>query len=708
MVSSVVRRGTIAFDGMHFPFYAVNTLIVGSGAAALNAAVALHDRGQRDVLIATEAWGGGASANAGSDKQTYYKLSSSRDVPDCAQQMAADLAAGGAMHGDIALCEAQHSLQAFHHLVQLGVPFPHDAYGAFVGYRTDHDPRGRATSAGPLTSRLMVEALSREVAAKQIPVLDRHQVVALLIKRLPPSPSRLASEPTIAGAIALVPGERGDEGPRFVLFSAVNVVLATGGPGGMYADSVYPSEQTGSIGLALQAGAAAQNLTESQYGLASLGFRWNVSGSYQQVIPRYVSTDAAGDDEREFLNEAFPDIATLATAIFRKGYEWPFDPRRIAGYGSSLIDLLVFRERVDRGRRVFLDYTRNPGGDERLGRFTLDALHAEPREYLQHCRALAPRPVERLRQMNEPAIDLYRTHGIDLERDRLEIAVCAQHNNGGLAGNHWWESNVRGLFPVGEVNGSHGVYRPGGAALNAGQVGGLRAAMYIAKRRDGAPPDEDSFLRTCGEQIRRTLAFARHALESRPTDPEAGALTNHSDVGGNRSCSGESCESVEKVRREIQVRMSRTGAHIREADAVRQATREAWALHEGLTRQPRAADLSELPHVFRNLDLALAHAMYLEAIGEYLARGGQSRGSYLVVNPAGDLSCPALGPDRRFSLEVPGSFVDRHILEVSLEPEAEPSATSVRERWVQVRPIPTSDSWFETVWKAFREDEVIR
>ncbi|MGM0680565.1 MAG: preprotein translocase subunit YajC, partial [Pseudomonadota bacterium] len=32
--------------------------------------------------------------------------------------------------------------------------------------------------------------------------------------------------------------------------------------------------------------------------------------------------------------------------------------------------------------------------------------------------------------------------------------------NGGLAGNIWWESeNIRHLFPVGEVNGSHGVYR---------------------------------------------------------------------------------------------------------------------------------------------------------------------------------------------------------------------------------------------------------
>ena len=50
----------------------------------------------------------------------------------------------------------------------------------------------------------------------------------------------------------------------------------------------------------------AQNLTESQYGLASVKFRWNLSGTYQQVLPRYYSTAADGSDEREFLSDYFP------------------------------------------------------------------------------------------------------------------------------------------------------------------------------------------------------------------------------------------------------------------------------------------------------------------------------------------------------------------------------------------------------------------
>ena len=56
-----------------------------------------------------------------------------------------------------------------------------------------------------------------------------------------------------------------------------------------------------------EAGAEAHNLTESQFGMASIRPRWNLSGTYQQVIPRYVSTDAGCGDAREFLNDAFPD-----------------------------------------------------------------------------------------------------------------------------------------------------------------------------------------------------------------------------------------------------------------------------------------------------------------------------------------------------------------------------------------------------------------
>jgi succinate dehydrogenase/fumarate reductase flavoprotein subunit len=330
-----MQSGTASIHGIQFPVFSVNTLVVGSGAAALKAALSLHERGQRDLAIVTEKWGGGASNNSGSDKQTYYKLSLSGAAPDSPLEMAKDLFNGGCMHGDIALCEAQHSAQVFYDLVHLGVPFPHDRYGGYPGYRTDHDPRGRATSAGPLTSRYMFEALAKHVAAANIPVFNRYPAVALFT-------AQDGQDRKVVGAASLNLDALEQDNFGLVLFNAVNVVLATGGPGGLYEMSVYPEDQTGSIGLALEIGAVAHNLTESQFGLASIRFRWNVSGSYQQVMPRYLSTDASGRDERDFLPAYFPDMETMTAAIFRKGYQWPFDPRKIANFGSSLIDLAVY------------------------------------------------------------------------------------------------------------------------------------------------------------------------------------------------------------------------------------------------------------------------------------------------------------------------------------------------------------------------------
>ncbi len=108
----------------------------------------------------------GTSRNTGSDKQTYYKLTLSGGAGDSVMEMANDLFSGGGVNGDTALAEAAGSVRSFIKLANLGVPFPTDAFGGFVGYRTDHDPRQRATSAGPLTSRYMTEALEDSVRRK--------------------------------------------------------------------------------------------------------------------------------------------------------------------------------------------------------------------------------------------------------------------------------------------------------------------------------------------------------------------------------------------------------------------------------------------------------------------------------------------------------------------------------------------------------------
>jgi succinate dehydrogenase/fumarate reductase flavoprotein subunit len=642
---------------LSLPLTWVHTLVIGSGAAGLNAAVQLCASGVEDVLIITEGLQMGTSINTGSDKQTFYKLSLCGSDADAPALMAETYFAGGSMHGDLALVEAGLSARAFLHLVNLGLPFPRDEYGQFVGYKTDHDPLQRATSVGPYTSREMCRALIGRVQELGVEVREGHNVVRLLTLE------EDGDEKRVVGAIVLT----ADGGLQ--AYGAENVVFAVGGPGGLYRASVYPEVHTGAIGLALQAGAKAQSLPESQFGLASTQFRWNVSGTYMQVIPRFISTGP--DGEREFLPDYFDSRGQMNSMVFLKGYQWPFDSRKVIG-GSSLVDILVYVETVLKGRQVYLDFRRNPEG------FSFDDLSEEARTYLARSEALLGTPIQRLRAMNPGAADLYADHGIDLATQPLEIAVCAQHNNGGLAANHWWESvNVRHLFPVGEVNGSHGVYRPGGSALNAGQVGGFRAAEYIANRYRGWTLPED-LVRQAAERVVADLQVWIARCEG----------------------AGSSTQSWQAERAELQARMTRAGAHIRSTSEVQAAVSEAWAQWRRIEESGCSHEgPHELAEALRNRQLCFAHAVYLEAIQFALHSGVGSRGSSIAVTPDGVRIHDSLGDAWRIAAENP-AFRER-----VLETVASPDGKVINE-WVDRRPIPRTAAWFETAWARFRRGEI--
>ncbi len=661
-----MEKGTLTQSDQTYRLTRVHTLVIGSGAAGLNAAVQLRANGIEDLLIVSEGLQKGTSINTGSDKQTYYKLSLCGTEADAPETMAETYVEGGSMHGDLALVEASLSARAFLHLVNLGVPFPRDAYGQFVGYKTDHDPRQRATSIGPYTSREMCRALIRKVQSLDIPVWEGRNVVQLLTTGVETDDSgsrqELAEAKLRRAAGAVMLDAEGD----LEVVIAENVVFAVGGPGGLYKTSVYPEVHTGAIGLALMAGAKAQSLPESQYGLASIKFRWNVSGTYMQVVPRFVSTEADGtSDPQEFMHSYFDSVGEMASMVFLKGYQWPFDWRKVQG-GSSIVDILVYIETVLKGRRVFLDFRENCAG------FSFDALSDEARDYLDRSAALLETPIARLEKMNPGAIELYLDHGIDIHTEPLEVAVCAQHNNGGLAGNLWWESlTIKHLFPLGEVNGSHGIYRPGGSALNSGQVAGFRAAEYIANRYRDRTLDEAAITKIAEEAVAELQAW----------------MTASEQAPGR---------AWQEEREEFQARMSRAGAHIRSLDGLRNAVLEAWTQWE---RVRAGGDPRDLGESLRNRQLCFAHAVYLEAVAFALETGTGSRGSSITLDPQGVKVHERLDDSWRIVPE------DETFREQVLETTASADG-SVTSSWVARRPLPHPDSWFETAWAAFRESKI--
>jgi succinate dehydrogenase / fumarate reductase flavoprotein subunit len=427
-----MQEKDITIGNANVKIITVNTVVIGTGASGFNTADRLWQYGQKDIILISENVNFGTSRNSGSDKQTYYKLSLSGEASDSVRHLAEILFSGRCVDGEHALCEAALSSQCFFRLLELGVPFPRNRYGEYIGYKTDHDPAERATSIGPYTSKKMTECLQSSVESKGIRILDKVLPIQIIKK-----------DDEVAGLLCarldcLEPSE-----PSFMAFNCRNIVFATGGPAAIYADSVYPRNQFGAHAVAFEAGVTGKNLTEWQFGLASIKPRWNVSGTYMQVLPRFVSTDKNGNDQREFLSDYYVDSSAMLSNVFLKGYQWPFDARKTTG-GSSLIDLFVYEEIFTRERRVFLDYRTNPGNED----VDFSSLDDEAHIYLEKAGACFGTPFERLQKMNAPAVNFYKEHGVDLSSEMLEISLCAQHNNGGLSVDLWWQTNIPGVFSV--------------------------------------------------------------------------------------------------------------------------------------------------------------------------------------------------------------------------------------------------------------------
>lgn len=630
-------------DPEELEYYEYDVLVIGSGCAALKAADTLWDLGCRKIAVLTEGLRMGTSRNTGSDKQTYYKLSLCGEERDSVQELAENLFSGGSVHGDLALAEAAGSVRCFMKLVDLGVPFPCNVYGEYAGYQTDHDRRQRATSAGPLTSAYMTEALERSVREKQIRIHDRMLAVRLLCR-----------EQQIYGVLALNLERKGAE--ALSIFAARKVIMATGGPAGIYAQTVYPESQTGMSGMAIEAGARMNNLQEWQYGLASIQFRWNVSGSYQQVLPRYISVDADGR-EYEFLNDFFASPEAALEQVFLKGYQWPFDIEKLKG--SSIIDFLVWKEMTEKGRDVYLDFRTDPSGIEAVFDGRLETCTS----YLRNSDALTEIPAERLRRMNPAALELYASHGIDLYREPLQIAVCAQHCNGGIDVDSHWESSIRGLYAAGECAGTFGVYRPGGSALNSTQVGAMRAAEHIA-----------ATMHQTGENSREQM------------EVWFGAEIRHLA----KMLSGQKKEQeTQSVFRELQKRMSVCAAQIRIPSQMTALRNEIEIL---LKKNPEP-DQETAENWFREHDcLVTQHAVLSSMIAAAEAWG--SRGGSLVTET---LQTEDI---LRHTEHIAETRREKGFDEVMVLSDGRMEALTER---CPVRPIPERNNWFEAVWRAYRE-----
>lgn len=610
---------SIRINDYEVPVHQTGCLVVGSGAAGLRAAVEAKRRDADVTIISQSAWGG-TSACSGSDKQTLHTANTA-DQGDNFKEMARSIRAGGAMDEDTAYIEAVGSTRAMASLQYLGLPLPQDDLGGTLRYQTDHDEVGRATSCGPRTSRLMVQVLAKEAIQLDIAFFNHTTAIKVLTEGE-------GDTKRVIGLLAIRPRLQTDANPLgLVIFQCAALVIAAGGPGELYRDSVFPNSCFGTLGLALETGLELVNITESQFGIGTRreGFPWNLSGTYVQVIPHIYSVDEDGV-EHHFLGDYYRTTQEMASNIFRKGYQWPFHATRMLDFQSSLVDLAIVLEN-QKGRRVFMDFNRNPlavPGDQP---FSLDRLDDDVSVYLKNAGATQEMPIDRLLHMNPLAIELYARYKVDIKNDPLEFAVNNQHMNGGIAVDSWGRTNIAGIYAIGEASGTHGVTRPGGSALNAGQVFGTRAGEHIgASRKANEPASID------------VSASARSAVKDIQS-----VLSSESDL------------TVKSVRADVQARMSDQAGVLCFARDVRDAYEDAKSLNAQIRDSGISVTRdSEIVRVLQWQQMALASEAVLAALDHYISEGGGSRGARAICDPDGDsLPQSAHGPleDIRFRSE---------------------------------------------------------
>jgi succinate dehydrogenase / fumarate reductase flavoprotein subunit len=547
-----------------------DVLIIGSGGAALRAALAVDDAGA-SVLVLTKGRLGesGVTALACSDRMAFHAVLEHTEPggPDAWRYHAEDIYRIGGRVSDAGLARllAKGAAEAFHFLERLGVPFARRPDGLADQFVTDGSKYARACYTGPFTANHIHEALRKEFRRRNLALLENVMAVDLALD-----------------ASGRAAGVRLADG-RMIPASAV--ILATGGAGQVYEVNVFPEGMTGDgYAMAYRAGAELVNLEFIQIGLSSTKTKLACSGSLMRAWPRL-----ATEDGREFLFDYFPPgtaAEEVYAVLFRKGASWPVSREE----PSHVIDIAVFTE-SEKGHKVFLDFSRQPAG--------LDLAKMDPTIWKKYANITAlpltqppygDSPLARLKAINAPSVQWLKDRGIDLEAgDLLELAPACQHFQGGVKIDERAATTVAGLFAAGEVaGGQHGANRPGGNALMdsqvMGKVAGESAAAMARASRPGKP---------------RPRRADKAAAKGSPID-------------------------VRQARRTIQHLMSRRASIKRTAEGVREGLAELAAL---AARPWEAAEAGE-EFLAETRSIALVAEMVLTTCG---ART-ESRGPHLYFD----------------------------------------------------------------------------
>jgi succinate dehydrogenase / fumarate reductase flavoprotein subunit len=430
-----------------------------------------------------------------------------------------------------------------HDLEGYGVQFDHLPDGSYFTWASGKQSAPLNLCAGDYTGHEMMRGLLAEVERLNIPYLEHHYVTRLL-----------KQGDRVVGAF-LIDRETG----RYRVVQAKATIVATGGGGHMYQINTNAPSNTGEgYAWALDMGAELVDMEMVQFHPTGMAFPPEKRGV---LVTEKVRGN--GGILKNKLGERFMQR---------------YQPERLELAGRDEVTRAIYQE-IQEGQ-----------GTEHEAVY-LDITHWEEGK----AESLVP--------------DVFAEHmqvGIDIRKQMMEVTPSMHHMMGGYTINEWGETNVEGLYAVGEVTTSvHGANRLGGNSLAEGQVFGRRAGIHAATHYRNAQLPYIA-QNTINSEVYNVEAFLQMKTGPRATD----------------------------ILSKIKAVMWNDVGIIRDAEKLLRARREIKKL-QGEAQYLVAEDKSQLQSCLEIQDmLRTAEVIILAAIERKESRGAHYRSDYPQLDPS--------------------------------------------------------------------------
>jgi succinate dehydrogenase/fumarate reductase flavoprotein subunit len=363
----------------------------------------------------------GKAGRSGSSAMTSAGYSTALSAVDSADAYFTDTMKGGRGINDPKLVRilAEEGPKRLRELVELGAPLGLDEAGTWRVFPSGDHSVARTVSAANHTGRDFTEPLTEAVITLGARVLEMTSALKVVV-----------IGGAVAGAILLE-----YDGGELIKVMSPSVILGTGGAGRLFAVTSNPNDATGDgYALALSAGASLRDMEFIQF------YPWRCIIPFEHNrMPIQPSTFVLG--------------ATLTNA---DGERFMLRYDRIRGEGTT-------RDVAARGI-----YDQINGGKGIKGGVRLDVSALSLDQWV----VSNPKPSR-----------YFLERQLDFHEQEMILSPEAHFFMGGVVVDEWGESELPGLFAVGEAAGGvHGANRLDSNAIPETQVFGARAGNRAAKR----------------------------------------------------------------------------------------------------------------------------------------------------------------------------------------------------------------------------------